>query len=202
MSRSDNAKKGQVKSCETPRNGRHVIISNGDTSLEFISICAAAQHIFDNSNCKSTSGSISRKLAEIANGKTNRKSAHGWKCSYVETEPDILPGEVWKTLPFDECKSMISNKGRYKNSYGHFSKGYCSERIGKYRSVTYTFTNSEGKSLSVREYLHKLVWITFNGLIPDGMDVMHDDAIDLDEDGCKLNDLEHLSIGTRTQKQS
>ena len=60
----------------------------------------------------------------------------------------------------------------------------------KYSCVS--FKNSQ-------KYIHKLVWETWVGAIPDGMDIMHDDTAPLQEDNSYRNWLCDLSIGTRVE---
>jgi hypothetical protein len=94
----------------------------------------------------------------------------------------------------DFGRYKVSNKGRYITTTGVISKG--SKHNGKYRRAS--ITNYDGTKKFV--YMHRLVWIAFNGEIPDNMVVMHDDTIDtLDDEGYELNWLEHLSLGTKQE---
>ena len=50
----------------------------------------------------------------------------------------------------------------------------------------------------VNHLLHRVIYQTFNGDIPNGLDVKHDDTAPLDSNGNYRNWLEDLSIGTRS----
>lgn len=125
------------------------------------------------------------------------KSAHkgNWvqgmyKFEFV-LEP-YLEGEVFK--PIGEYE--ISNRGRLKNKFGEISRG-SKMTLSKYR-CTQIKLECDVKS---RQYLiHVLVWIAFNGPIPKGKVVMHNDSYNtLDDEGYERNWLEDLSLGTQSE---
>lgn len=109
-----------------------------------------------------------------------------YKFQFVEEE--LLDGEVFKPLG----DYHVSNKGRVKMKSGKITKG--SNYGSGYRRVRIRLYND----IKERSYLiHRLVWIAFNGPIPDGMVVMHDDTYNtLDDEGQQRNYLEDLSIGS------
>lgn len=106
----------------------------------------------------------------------------------------ILQNEVWKPIGNDGCQ--ISNKGRFKTKRGNIING-ANIPGRKYRRVNVKLNGDK----KVKQYLvHVIVWIAFNGPIPDGLIVMHNDTYNtLDEDGYERNWLEDLSLGTFKQ---
>ena len=102
----------------------------------------------------------------------------------------LLPGEVF--VPWHDYE--VSNKGRYKHKNGKISKGV--ENKGTiYRTVQVTVDGVRKAIL-----MHNLIWEAFEGEIPEGMIVMHDDTRHtLDERGYERNYLEDLTLGTQSQ---
>lgn len=110
-----------------------------------------------------------------------------------------LPDEIWKPLPInDYTKSIysISNFGRIENkggfSYGKYIRGR------KYKDVIISLgLPIDGKPQHVHEYVHRLVYMTFHGPIPEGKCVLHDDTAPLMKDGSYRNWACDLRLGTK-----
>ena len=105
--------------------------------------------------------------------------------------------EIWRDIPEFNGLYQASNLGRVK-SLNRFKKGKndslasVKERILK-PSIYHRGYYQVGlyKNSKVRYYLvHRLVWITFNGLIPQGMQVNHINEVKTD------NRLENLNLMT------
>ena len=100
--------------------------------------------------------------------------------------------EIWKDIPEYEGLYQASNLGRIKSleRFDAFGRRLKEKNLnpnivcGYYRIGLY-------KNSKVRYYLvHRLVWITFNGLIPQGMQVNHINEVKTD------NRLENLNLMT------
>ena len=105
-------------------------------------------------------------------------------------EQPLLRGEIFK----EWNGYWVSNKGRYKHKNGKISTG-TRHNGGRYHVVV---VNLNGKRQ--RYYVHILVWEAFNGPIPPGKVVMHNDTYDtLDDEGYERNYLEDLSLGTQQE---
>lgn len=130
-------------------------------------------------------------IRKCCGGFTNNAGGFTWRYSFSQ-----LPGEVWTSSSSlkEELsryvhehenveRIMVSNMGRIRSSFGVESFG-C--KVGRYRRYS-------------NFYVHILVWLGWKGPIPDGLQVLHDDRIPLDADGCDSNAIEHLKIGTQSQ---
>lgn len=117
--------------------------------------------------------------------KSENLRAYGFKVSEVIDEYD---NEKWTKFH----TYQVSDKGRVKNKYGLILRG-CSVRGKKYSSVLLTINEKEQ-----RLYFHQIVWMAFNGDIPDGLEILHDDSAPL-LNGVYRNWLIDLSLGTRSE---
>ena len=120
--------------------------------------------------------------------------------------------EVWKDIPNYEGLYQVSNLGRVRSLdrvvfcengqmqqhkgrilyLGAQDKGYYSVHLCKNRKV---------KSFRV----NRLVWITFNGLIPEGMEVNHINEVKSDNRLCNLNLMsrkENVNWGTGAKRSA
>ena len=92
--------------------------------------------------------------------------------------------EIWKNIPGYEGLYEVSNTGKIRNRHGKILKcrlnkwGYCNVTLSK---------NNTQNTYSV----HRLVYISFMGEIPEGYEVNHINEIKTD------NRLENLNILTR-----
>lgn len=96
--------------------------------------------------------------------------------------------EIWKDIPGYERLYQASDLGRVRNNRGKIiSQKVCRNR-GGYKQVGLT---KDG----VRKYyrVHRLVWSAFNGPIPEGYEINHND--ENPENNC----LDNLSLMTRTE---
>lgn len=95
--------------------------------------------------------------------------------------------EIWKDIPNYEGLYEVSNFGRVRNRHGIIlSPSRCRNR-GGYHQVGLV---KDGKRKFYR--VHRLVWMGFNGPIPDNMEVNH-----MDQDVTN-NRLDNLNLLTRT----
>jgi len=152
--------------------------------------------------CKKQINSMASKIMELlrGNGKANRQSYRGYYWKAVEMPK--IEGEEWCEVPAFITPVpgyRVSSKGRVTNLYGILSP-QCPSRYGKYKTVT--LQKSARGTDRVRWYVHRLVWAAFNGPIPEGYDVMHEDDQELaplGDDGYYRNYLEDLNPGTRSE---
>lgn len=112
--------------------------------------------------------------------------------------------EVWKDIPGYEGKYQVSNYGRVKSlNYGRTGK----EKILKQNITTIMlknkkrivhriplWRNNKGKNY----FVHRLVWTSFNGNIPDDMQIDH---IDNNPENNYLDNLQLLTKSENTKKR-
>ena len=203
MERSENSRKGQIKSVKNinengGRRGKYVIIKKPDicekknrnkaiTIGVFRSIDKCSSFIIDNiiqKDCKPTLKTVSAKIRRAIDIPTY--TAYGYYCDKYEID---IENEEWKKYP-DCPEYQVSSHGRFKNKYGVIAQQQKNRNGSKYN---YVDVNTSKKSI------HSLVWETWYGKIPENMDIMHDDKAPLCDDGTYRNWLCDLSIGTRTE---
>ena len=102
--------------------------------------------------------------------------------------------EIWRTL---NKTTEISNYARIKRNgrkitYGHVLRGK------KYRQATVKVEIEGLQAESKKYFIHQLVWMAFNGKIPDGKIILHDDKAPL-VNGIYRNWLCDLRLGTRSE---
>ena len=117
--------------------------------------------------------------------------------------------EIWKDIPEYEGLYQASNLGRIK-SLKRFRKGKngslvpVKERILKPRLVFGYYMIGLRKQSTQKKYLvHRLVWITFNGQIPEGLQVNHINEVKTDNKLENLNLMtakENCNWGTRNER--
>ena len=203
MERSENSKKGQKKAIKNSntnggRRGKYVTMrkpdltdkNNRDKSIPiglFRSAQKCAHFIIENVICNKSQPSVNTVASKIRRAiSTPNLKAYGY---YYDTYEIKQNEEEWKQHPqFRRYK--ISTQGRFRNSHGIISQQKKMRNGSKYSYVSCNNKN---------EYIHKLVWETWIGPIPEGMDIMHDDTAPLQEDGSYRNWLCDLSIGTRKE---
>ena len=203
MERSENSKKGQKKAVKNSntnggRRGKYVTMRKPDitekTNREksipiglFRSLNKCAQFILDNivqKDKKPKLGTIAAKIRRAIS--TPHLKAYGYYYDCFEINIDE---EEWKQHP--ECPEyQVSTHGRFRNSHGIISQQKKMRNGSKYSYVSCNQKNV---------YIHKIVWETWVGPIPEGMDIMHDDTALLQEDGSYRNWLCDLSLGTRKE---
>ena len=98
----------------------------------------------------------------------------------------ILEKEIWKDIPNYFGLYQVSNLGRVKSFYG------LKEKIlkPKINSCGYYQVMLWKESIGKNYLIHRLVWIAFNGQIPENMQVNHINEIKTD------NRLENLNLMT------
>jgi hypothetical protein len=103
-----------------------------------------------------------------------------------------IQGEIFKPLGDYE----VSNKGRVKMKRGNITTG-TNITFSRYRKIGIKLQEDTRR----KQYLvHVLVWIAFNGPIPEGKVIMHDDTKRTrDHDGYERNWLEDLKLGTHSE---
>ena len=210
MTRTENCQKGQEKSVQNSKqnggkNGRHILMKKNNLIIGcFRSIEKAAKYIIINwdSFKKKTSDKIplqktvASKITRILQNPTH--TSYGM--SFSEHEGYSSENEEWKFIPhkfylnMKEQSYSISTFGRVKGPHGIISFQNKNRNGSKYKSITLGTVNKNKKY-----YIHRVLWETFYGIIPDGYDICHDDNAPLNKDGSYRNYLEDLHLGTRSE---
>ena len=203
MDRSENSRKGQKKAVKNSnstggRRGKFILMRKPDIQDKknreksviigsFRSIEKTAQFIIKNviqKDNKPQQKTISSKIRRAI--LRPELTAYGY---YYDSFEIKIDSEEWKSHP--QCPEYeVSTHGRFRNSHGIISYQKRIRNGAKYSLVGFGTSN---------KYIHKLVWETWVGEIPDGMDIMHDDNAPLCEDGTYRNWLCDLSIGIRSE---
>ena len=205
MSRSENSRKGQIKSVKKTnenggRKGVYVEMFRDDVKIGcFRSIDKAAKYIIAHwvafrkrpdskvPQLKTVGSKIRRALND-----NNKQRPYGML--FKKVPPRMIDEEVWKEVPHSfyptqiEGIYQISTRGRLKGPYG-FHRPVKNRNGAKYSSIY----------INTRIYVHRLLWETFNGPVPSGFEILHDDDAPLNPDGSYRNWLEDLRLGTRSE---
>lgn len=205
LSQTDNSKKGQKKSAESKiknggAKGRKVIMCNSEMIelKDFINIRVAAEYLIDNDN--RITGTVKTVETKIRRAIKDNIRAY----DYYWTEPDEkqIEGEIWKDIPdfyniekYNGNTYQISSFGRVRSKHKLLLNPVQNRDNPKYTTVSLAIDKNNAK----RYYIHRLVWETFNGQIPEGFEVLHNDHAPLLENGSYRNWLVDLSLGTRKQ---
>ncbi len=203
LSRSDNSRKGQKKSVieskkNGGKNGKHVMMKqpnihdkhnrNSSTTIGlFRNIDKCAQYIIDHVVQKDkkpllkTVSSKIRRAIQIPEYK-----AYGF---YFDSYEINIEHEDWKHHP-KHTQYAFSTHGRSRNGHGYIAQQQNMRCGSRYKQMT--IDNS-------KKYIHRLIWETFMGEIPDHLDVMHDDEAPSNEDHSYRNWLCDLTLGPRSE---
>ena len=100
--------------------------------------------------------------------------------------------EIWKNIPGYEGQYQASNLGRIRSIKCNNVHILRPQRIRSGYYMVQLCLNSVAKNVSV----HRLVWITFNGVIPEGLEINH-----RDEDKAN-NALLNLELVTRKENNN
>jgi hypothetical protein len=203
LDRTTNSRKGQIKSVENikkngGKNGRFILMkqppqdnkNNREASITiglFKNMDKCAQFIIDKIIQKNDKPQLKTVAAKISRAiSIPEYKAYGF---YFDNYEIKIDNEEWKYHPIF-TKYAISTHGRCKNSHGIISYEDKCRNGQKYSRVSIEKTH---------KFIHRLVWETFIGEIPEGLDIMHDDSAPLYEDGSYRNWLIDLSLGTRSE---
>jgi len=203
LDRTTNSRKGQIKSVENinkngGKNGRFILMkqppqdnkNNREASITiglFKNMDKCAHFIIDKIIQKDEKPQLKTVAAKISRAiSIPQYKAYGF---YFDDYEIKIDNEEWKFHPI-YTKYAISTHGRCKNSHGIISYEDKCRNGQKYSRVSIEKTH---------KYIHRLVWETFIGEIPEGLDIMHDDSAPLYEDGSYRNWLIDLSLGTRSE---
>ena len=116
----------------------------------------------------------------------------------------ILEKEIWKDIPNYEGIYQVSNLGQVKSlKRPHRLK----EKILKLWVTRNGYYRVELWKQSIKKeyFVHRLVWIAFNGQIPENMQVNHINEVKTDNRLKNLNLMtckENTNWGTRTERQA
>ena len=160
-----------------------------------------ADHIDDNSknNCVLnlqwlTNADNCRKAQAKTSEKRRAATAAG---RAPKTPATNLPDEVWKPLTqtdYSAATYLISNRARIKNKVTGLLLAPKPIRGRKYTAHTIATDKGIYKTYNT----HYLVYRSFRGDVPEGMDILHDDSIPLTADGIHRNWAEDFRLGPRS----
>jgi hypothetical protein len=208
MTLSDNSRKGQAATVEKTnqnggRNGKWVKMYrrfNDKDDVEiglFRSIDNAAKTIIrnwdkfkaketdDEPHVKTVSSKIRRSFGE--------NNQFPYECCFEEVSYPDLEGEIWKTVPHYLYPDQ--DEGIYEASSRSRFRGPCGlQNPRRGRNSKYTQVSISGKG----HHIHRVIYQTFKGKIPENYDVTHDDTAPLDSEGYYRNWLEDLGIAIRS----
>lgn len=110
--------------------------------------------------------------------------------------------EIWNEIPEFEGKYQASNFGRIKSlNYNNTGKEQILKPISDKDGYLLVSLSKNGKPKTYK--IHRLVWKTFNGKIPEGMQINH---IDEDKSNNRLDNLElmtckeNINYGTHNER--
>jgi hypothetical protein len=208
MSLSDNSRKGQAATVKKTneyggRNGKWIIMYRCFKDKEdvyigmFRSIDNASKTIIRNwekfkanetdeePKVKTISSKIRRSLKED-------NDEHPYECCFEEVAFPDLEGEIWKTVPHYLYPDQ--DEGIYEASSRSRFRGPC----GFQYPILIRDTKYKQVSMIKKHLLHRVIYQTFKGKIPENYDVTHDDTAPLEHDGSYRNWLEDLGIAIRS----
>ena len=207
MSLSDNSRKGQAATVEKTnqnggRNGKWVKMyrrfeDKDDVEIGlFRSIDNAAKTIIrnwdkfkeketdDEPQVKTVSSKIRRSFGE--------NNQFPYECCFEKVKIKDNDDEIWKTVPHylypdqDEGIYEVSSRSHFRGPCGYQYPRLI--RDTKYKLVY----------MNKNHLLHRVIYQTFKGKIPENYDVTHDDTAPLESDGSYRNWLEDLGIAIRS----
>jgi hypothetical protein len=204
MSRSENSRKGQQSGVEKTnqnggKNGAHILMKKKHPDFKddhtkaytigtFRSIAVAAAFIKEHYKKDISNKSLESKISRaIKNPSFSVYKFH------FELFNNDLSNEIWKPVPSEISEDkgyLVSSHGRAKNKHGVYVKQFISRYSKKYK-----YLSINGNHYSV----HRLVWMTFLGKIPDDKVILHDDLAPLTDEGCYRNYLEDLRLDSQSE---
>ena len=201
FSKSESGIKAQKKSVNESnknggRNGRYTIMKQPDPQDKnnraksttiglFRSVDKCAKFIIENVVQKDNKPVLKTVASKIRRAiKIPEYKAYGYYFDAYEIE---VENEEWKYHP-KYTENEFSSHGRVRNRHGHIAQQ--NQSGSRYKQVSI-----HGKPKSI----HRLIWETFMGEIPENLEVMHDDEAPTNEDNSYRNWLCDLTLGTRSQ---
>ena len=207
MSLSDNSRKGQAATVEKTnqnggRNGKWVKMyrrfeDKDDVEIGlFRSIDNAAKTIIrnwdkfkeketdDEPQVKTVSSKIRRSFGE--------NNQFPYECCFEKVKIKDNDDEIWKTVPHylypdqDEGIYEVSSRSHFRGPCGYQYPRLI--RDTKYKLVY----------MNKNHLLHRVIYQTFKGKIPENYDLTNDDTAPLESDGSYRNWLEDLGIAIRS----
>lgn len=201
LSLSENGRKAQKISVNESnknggRNGRYTIMkqpdpqdkNNREKSIAiglFRSVDKCAKFIIENVVQKDNKPMLKTVASKIRRAiKIPEYKAYGY---YFDAYEIQVENEEWKYHP-KYTENEFSSRGRARNRHGHIAQQ--NKSGSRYKQICI-----HGKPKSI----HRLIWETFMGEIPENLEVMHDDEAPSNEDNSYRNWLCDLTLGTRSQ---
>ena len=210
MSRRENSIKGQAKSVHNAklnggRNGRWIDMFKTIDSMEskigcFKSVDTAAKFIIAHwpsfrKRCDQQAPGLKTVAAKIRRSLQDGHEKHKpYGVKFRDIPAETIEGETWVNVPHrlypdqQDGTYKVSSKGRFKGPCG-IAQQVKNRNGSKYMSI----------QMGKRHYVHRVVWESFHGPLPDGYEILHDDTAPLNPDGSYRNHLEDLRLGTRSE---
>ena len=203
LSRSENSRKGQKKSVNESKknggkNGRYMIMKQPDPQDKnnraktttiglFRNVDKCAKFIIENVVQKDNKPVLKTVASKIRRAiKIPEYKAYGYYFDSYEIE---VENEEWKHHPI-YTHYEFSTHGRCRNCHGHIAQQSKTRCGSRYKQIAI-----KGRY----KYIHRLIWETFMGEIPENLEVMHDDEAPSNEDNSYRNWLCDLTLGTHSQ---
>ena len=208
MTLSANSRKGQAATVEKTnqnggRNGKWVKMYRRFEDKDdiyiglFRNIDNAAKTIlrnWDKFKKNETDGEpeLSNVSAKIRRSLKKNNKEHPYECCFEEVAFPDLEGEIWETVPHYLYPDQ--DEGIYEASSRSRFRGPC----GLQYPILIRDTKYKQVSMIKKHLLHRVIYQTFKGKIPENYDVTHDDTAPLDSKGYYRNWLEDLGIAIRS----
>jgi hypothetical protein len=115
---------------------------------------------------------------------------------FVRLGQSDLEGEEWRDIPRHfypdqpDKTYQASSLGRIRGAQGNIVHQCVVRNSPKYKVASVGGTTRR---------VHRLIWEAFNGEVPDGMFLLHDDSVPLNPDGTYRNYLRDLRLGDQTE---
>jgi len=203
LSKSENSRKGQKKSVSESKknggkNGRYMIMKQPDSQDKnnreksttiglFRSVDKCAKFIIDNVVQKDKKPMLKTVAAKIRRAiQIPEYKAYGY---YFDAYEIQMEDEKWKYHPI-YTQYEFSTHGRSRNCHGYIAQQKHMRCGSRYKQI-----GIKGRN----KYIHRLIWETFMGEIPENLDVMHDDEAPSNEDNSYRNWLCDLTLGPRSE---
>jgi hypothetical protein len=177
------------KSKQTLNRRTRTRISNDSMPVIATSIDGSVVYRLESMMDAKKIGADFRLVSKCINGKRKKHAGYTWAPPPIE--PDFS-GEAWKELSStQQCIILASNHGRigYKYNCGYIKKvSSLDKNTARFTEEinTYPRVAINGKNI----ILHRLIWTTFVGPIPNGMIVNH---IDHNKQNAALSNLELIT---------
>ena len=179
------------------RNGVAIAIldDNGEVLYQARSVDAMAAHVIEHMDADAPKPQVKTVASKIRRAFDNpSQRPYGKHC--VRLGQEDLEGEEWRDIPRrfypdqPDRTFQASNLGRIRGAYGNIVHQGVVRNSPKYKTANVGNTTRR---------VHRMIWEAFNGEVPEGMILLHDDYAPLNADGSYRNHLCDLRLGDHTE---